>query len=281
MLAAVRARARACWAQTDVRAKLDGVMALWREQLPGAGADRARGTRTRAVDAPNVLDPRPLPDAPLSPGRPARPNLVDPRRVPRRAAGGTRSRAALLHAIAHIEFNAVNLALDAIWRYPAMPDAFALDWLAVAADECRHFGLVNGLLREAGFDYGDFDAHDGLWQMALRTRDDLLARMALVPRVLEARGLDATPPIQARLRAAGDRAACAVLQIIVDDEIGHVRLGDHWFRRLAHQAGRDPERTYTELIVALGAPRPRRPLNRPARLAAGFSLAELAWLEAR
>ncbi|MEZ5660696.1 MAG: ferritin-like domain-containing protein [Burkholderiaceae bacterium] len=285
-IAGLREQAYEHWAQAGVDAKLDGVQALWAQVVGVAGADRARGNSAIpgvVSNAPGarVLDTAARSGAGLEPGRPARPRLVDPRKVPRRGAGGARARAGLLHAIAHIEFNAINLALDAVWRYPAMPQAFALDWLAVAADECRHFGLVRALLREAGHDYGDFDAHDGLWQMAVRTHDDLLARMALVPRVLEARGLDATPPIQARLRAAGDEAACAVLQIILDDEIGHVRLGDHWFRLLAAQAGLDPEAAYLGLIEQHGAPMPRAPLNRDARLAAGFSERELGRLEAR
>lgn len=296
----MRAAARRLWSLSDPVVKCDGVLALWEDLRDLAGPDRARGLcanverpggpawseRAGATDpgldppesGPRTLDDAPAPDLAIEPGRPARPVLVAPQRVPKRAGSGARARAGLLHAIAHIEFNAINLALDAVWRYPAMPADFALDWLAVAADECRHFGLVRDLLVARGVDYGDFDAHDGLWQMAVRTRTDLLARMALVPRVLEARGLDATPQIQQRLRRDGDEAAVAVLQVILDDEIGHVRIGDRWFRRLALERGLEPEAAYRHLIAEHGAPRPRGPINREARTAAGFSDAELDWL---
>ena len=189
--------------------------------------------------------------------------------------------AALLHAIAHIEFNAINLALDAIWRYPQMPAAFACDWLSVAADEARHFGLLVDELSTVDAAYGDFTAHDGLWEMARRTAPDLIARMALVPRVLEARGLDATPMIQRRLDSAGQRQASAVLQIILDEEVRHVALGNAWFQRLCAQQHLEPETTFRDLMIRFDAPRPKGQMNRQARQAAGFSAAELDWLEGR
>ncbi|XLM22000.1 ferritin-like domain-containing protein, partial [Chromobacterium piscinae] len=136
---------------------------------------------------------------------------------------------ALLHAIAHIEFNAVNLALDAAWRFRDMPDGFVDDWLRVAAEEAGHFRLLQGRLAELGFSYGDFPAHDGLWTMCRKTDHDAMIRMALVPRVLEARGLDVTPGIQRRLAGIGDHASVAVLDIILRDEIGHVQIGNRWF----------------------------------------------------
>ncbi len=214
-------------------------------------------------------------------GRPPRPELVPPQQVPLRKAGSVEGHAALLHAIAHIEFNAINLALDCVHRFRALPADFHDGWLVVAAEEAYHFRLVRERLRSLGFDYGDFPAHNGLWEMACKTADDPLARMALVPRVLEARGLDATPPIMAKLGAIGDRDSVAVLEIILRDEIGHVALGDRWFRILCAERGLEPEATYLKLIDAFDAPRPRPPLHVEARRAAGFSEAELAGFGAK
>ena len=218
-------------------------------------------------------------DEPLrEPGRPARPQLVAPAQLAGRNAGRREGHAALLHAIAHIEFNAINLALDCIYRFRSQSGAFHDDWIKVAAEEACHFGLVCERLAALGFAYGDFPAHDGLWDMACRTAHDLLARMALVPRVLEARGLDATPPIMNKLRGAGDKASVAVLEIILRDEIGHVAIGDRWFRAQCAARGLEPEATYVQLIDDFRAPRPQPPLHIEARLAAGFSAAELEQL---
>lgn len=216
-------------------------------------------------------DPAPI----WQPGRPARPELVSPQAVPFRRPGSPEGHAALLHAIAHIEFNAINLALDCVMRFRAFPADFHHAWLTVAVEEAMHFGLVRGRLRSLGFDYGDFPAHNGLWEMACRTAHDPLARMALVPRVLEARGLDATPPIMEKLRRIGDAESVAVLEIILRDEVGHVALGDKWFRTLCAERGLDAEQTYVELIELFDAPWPQPPLNARARLAAGFSSVEL------
>ena len=138
------------------------------------------------------------------PGRPDRPVLVDPGEVPRRRLGSTAGRAALVHAIAHIEFNAINLALDAAYRFRGMPRKYYSDWISVAVDEARHFRMLQSRLRQMGQEYGDSPAHNGLWEMAVKTADSCLVRMALVPRVLEARGLDVTPGMMERLRSAGD-----------------------------------------------------------------------------
>jgi uncharacterized ferritin-like protein (DUF455 family) len=213
------------------------------------------------------------------PGRPERPLLVPADQVPARSPFTPQGRAALLHAICHIEFNAINLALDALWRFPGLPEAFYRDWLQVAGEEALHFTLLREHLRSLGHDYGDFDAHDGLWQMAERTRDDVLARMALVPRTLEARGLDATPPIQAKLRKAGDQRAVEILDIVLHDEIGHVAIGNRWYRWLCAARALDPVDLYPTLVARYEAPRLRRPFNLQARQAAGFSPEELAWLD--
>ena len=224
-----------------------------------------------------------LPDATISepldlPGRPTRPELVEPRRLGRRSMQSPEGRAVLLHALAHIEFNAINLALDAVWRFAGMPIAFYVDWLKVAAEEAHHFSLLVARLAEFGHAYGDFPAHDGLWDMCDRTRDDVLARMALVPRTLEARGLDASPPIRARLKQAGDDASAAILDVILRDEIGHVLIGNRWFRHLCDARALDPHTTYALLAEQYKAPKLRGPFNFSARRDAGFDEAELAAL---
>lgn len=213
-------------------------------------------------------------------GRPARPALVPPREVPRRGLGSAAGRVALIHAVAHIEFNAVNLALDAVYRFREMPEAFAGDWLRIAAEEARHFGLVSDRLDELGRAYGDFPAHNGLWEMACKTDHDVLLRMALVPRVLEARGLDVTPGMIERLSAAGDRETVAVLEVILREEIGHVAVGSHWYAYLCRARGLEPEATFRELVKTHAPGYVQGPLHAAGRLAAGFSETELAGLEA-
>ena len=216
-------------------------------------------------------------DGPL-PGRPPLPRLVAPAKLPQRSPFTPEGRAALLHAVAHIEFNAINLALDAVWRFPALPEAYYRDWLRVAGEEAHHFSLLAEHLATLGHAYGDFDAHDGLWEMVQKTAHDVLARMALVPRTLEARGLDATPPMQEKLRRAGDERAVAILDVILRDEVGHVAVGNRWFGWLCERDGLDPLTTYDTLAARHGAPRLRGPFNVAARTAAGFSEAEIARL---
>ena len=213
------------------------------------------------------------------PGRPARPVLLPPQHVPKRRLGSLEGRAALVHAIAHIEFNAINLALDIVWRFPNLPESFYRDWLNVAAEEALHFTFLLEHLRTLGYDYGDFPAHNGLWNMAEKTADDLLARLALVPRTLEARGLDVNPGIRAKLAAAGDTSAAAILDRILADEIGHVQIGNYWYRWACTQAGLDPIAAYAELTVRHQAPRLKAPFNHTARLQAGFTQSEIDWLE--
>ena len=235
-----------------------------------AAAALALPAQVGTADASAALQPA----GPL-PGRPPLPRLVDPARLPRRSPFTTAGRAALLHAVAHIEFNAINLALDAVWRFEGLPAAYYADWLRVAAEEAQHYTLLAGHLATLGHGYGDFDAHDGLWTMVESTAADATARMALVPRTLEARGLDATPPMQARLRQAGDLRAVAILDVILRDEIGHVAVGNRWYRWLCDRDGLDPLAHYALLAARHGAPRLRGPFNREARLAAGFSAAEV------
>jgi len=216
---------------------------------------------------------------PLIAGRPERPRLVAPRNLPRRGLASVEGRAALVHAVAHIEFNAINLAWDAVSRFRGMPAAYYRDWVGVAVDEARHFSLLAARLAELGFAYGDFDAHDGLWEMAMKTADSCLARMALVPRVLEARGLDVTPGMIGRLRAVGDEATVAILEIILREEVAHVAAGSRWFAWCCEREGVDAEATFHALIGEHLRGTLRGPFNAEARLRAGFTPAELARLD--
>jgi uncharacterized ferritin-like protein (DUF455 family) len=213
-------------------------------------------------------------------GRPERPKLVPPARVPKRGMGSQRGRLAAMHAVAHIEFNAINLALDAVHRFRTMPDAYYDDWLSVADDEARHFIMVRDYLRRYGSDYGEMDAHHGLWEMAERTAGDLLERMALVPRTLEARGLDVTPMMIRKLEQAGDTDAVAILDVIYREEIGHVKYGTRWFHYLCAERGLDGESTFRELVHRHFPNGLHGPFNEEARADAGFSPREMSMLEA-
>lgn len=212
------------------------------------------------------------------PGRPAKPILVDHTALNQRSISTREGRGALIHALVHIELNAIDLALDVVWRFPGMPREFYDDWISVAKEEAHHFELLAAHLRTIGFDYGDFPAHNGLWQMAEKTKGDLLARLALVPRTLEARGLDASPAVKAKLLQAGDEPGARILDIILRDEIRHVHIGNTWYRAICTRRGLDPIDTYTKLAKAYAAPRPRGPFNFDARRAAGFDEEELSLL---
>jgi uncharacterized ferritin-like protein (DUF455 family) len=250
-----------------------------RERDPRAKAAQATALRAEAVQWP--LSPTAPTDPGPLPGRPERPRLIHPARVPRRSPAKPEGLAALLHAIAHIEFNAINLALDAAWRFEGMPREFHEDWLRVAAEESYHFTLLSEHLESLGHTYGDFDAHDGLWSMCEKTAGDIVARMALVPRTLEARGLDATPQIQQKLRQVGTPAALRAVEIldaILRDEVGHVAIGNHWYRYLCEREGLDPVAHYGVLVERYAAPRLHPPFNEEARRRAGFSAEEIAYL---
>jgi uncharacterized ferritin-like protein (DUF455 family) len=233
-----------------------------------------RDAATLVVDTQRAwVCPHPLP------GRPPAPRLVPPAALAARSPFTLEGRRALLHAVAHIEFNAINLALDAIWRFANLPEAYYRDWLRVAAEEAQHYTLLAEHLATLGCRYGDFDAHDGLWAMVERTAGDVTARMALVPRTLEARGLDATPPMRAKLAQAGDERAALILDVILRDEIGHVAIGNRWYRWLCAREGLDPLAHYAVLALRHKAPRVQGPLNLEARLAAGFEPLEIAALQ--
>ncbi|MBG9387587.1 ferritin-like domain-containing protein [Caenimonas aquaedulcis] len=226
----------------------------------------------------SIASDRPAEPREPIPGRPSRPELIHPSQVARRSPFKAEGLAALLHAIAHIEFNAINLALDAVWRFDGMPDAYYLDWIRVAGEEALHFTLLREHLATLGHAYGDFAAHDNLWSMCEKTKDDVVARMALVPRTLEARGLDATPQIQDKLRRVktpeADRAV-DILDIILRDEIGHVAVGNHWYRWLCEREGLDPVAHYDVVARRYDAPKLYPPFNEAARKQAGFSEEEL------
>ncbi len=261
----LHAAARRCLDATDPADKLRLTHAAWQALQAGELA----------------IDPQAPPPAAISaPGRPARPRLVNARQVPQRGLGSAEGRAALVHAVAHIEFNAINLAWDAVYRYRGMPEAYYRDWASCANDEARHFALLAARLAELGHGYGDFAAHDGLWAMAERTAHRDTARMALVPRVLEARGLDVTPGMIERLRQLGDTRTVAILEVILREEVAHVAAGTRWYLHCCARDGVEPVETFFTLLRDYMGVSLRGPFNRLARLEAGFVAAELDRLAA-
>lgn len=212
------------------------------------------------------------------PGRPEKPELVDARDVPRRNFNSLKGRLTLVHAIAHIEFNAINLALDAVYRFQNMPEQYYTDWIRVAAEEAKHFTMLSDYLESHGMSYGDLPAHNGLWEMAVKTDFDVLVRMALVPRVLEARGLDVTPGMMKKLQPTGDTRLIEILQIIFDEEIGHVKIGTHWYKSLCAERQLEPEQTFLQLIEKYMQGAKFGPFETEARVQAGFSHEEMARL---
>jgi uncharacterized ferritin-like protein (DUF455 family) len=248
--------------ECDPQLKTNGVIEL------------AKNIAQITVDSHRELTPQhPLP------GRPSHPLLVMPRLLKRRSMVTAEGRAILIHAMAHIEFNAINLALDAVWRFPNMPQEYYADWLSVAGEEAQHFILLSDHLVDLGYQYGDFPAHNSLWEMAFKTQSDVLARIALVPRIMEARGLDASPQVRAKLAQAGDLSGAQIMDRILTDEIGHVAIGNRWYAYLCAERNLNPISTFDELSLKYAAPALRGPFNMAARRAAGFSEAELKLLE--
>ncbi len=214
------------------------------------------------------------------PGRPAKPELMAHTSLKSKPLTTPEGRALLLHAIAHIELNAIDLALDVVWRFAGMPEDFYRDWVRIAKEEAKHFLLIQQHLVGMGFDYGHFPAHNSLWEMAERTRADIVARIGLVPRTMEARGLDASPGVKNKLISAGDHAAGRIMDIILEEEIGHVAAGNRWYRYVCETKGLDPISTYRQLIQQYDAPKLKSPYNLQARRLAGFEEEELSYLAA-
>lgn len=261
----LRETALAILASVDAQSKVDGLQQLFEDyQQQHIALDLSRTFEFANLSLP---------------GRPERPNLVAPKFVPKRKMDTVEGRAILWHSLAHIEFNAMNLALDAIWRFPNMPQEYYEDWLKVAKEESYHFSLINQHLQSFGFSYGDFPAHNSLWEMVERTTDAVIARMALVPRTMEARGLDAVPEIRDRFKQIKDSKAVEILEIILHDEIGHVLVGNRWFNYLCDKENLSPVNTYRELAKQYRAPTLRGPFNIGARQQAGFTEEELSLLE--
>ncbi|WP_018971305.1 ferritin-like domain-containing protein [Rudaea cellulosilytica] len=261
----VFALAEACLSATSVEDKL--------ARSSAAAASIATGD----FSTETPVEPQPI----AQPGRPSRPRLVPPRKLPQRGLSSVEGRAALVHAVAHIEFNAIDLAWDAIYRFRGMPGEYYLDWAQVAADETRHFQMLSARLAEMGHAYGDFDAHNGLWEMAVKTSGSCLERMALVPRVLEARGLDVTPGMIARLRDVGDLRTIEILDVILAEEVAHVAAGSRWFAWCCAREGVDAQATFAHLVTEYARFVLKPPFNETARRAAGFSEEEMNRLMAQ
>jgi uncharacterized ferritin-like protein (DUF455 family) len=220
------------------------------------------------------------PVAPMSLTRfPPRPLLLPPKQMPKRRLNAQHGVATMFHALAHIEFVAIYLAWDMLYRFRGLPQQFYYDWLKVADEEAQHFALIRSHLRSLGMEYGDLPAHQGLWEHAQDTAHDVLARLAIVPRCMEARGLDVTPAMIEKFTARGDEKSVAILKRVLQDEVGHVALGSYWFKTLCEQQGFEPEQKYQQLLLQFYQGKPKGPFNKEMRIIAGFSIAELNWLE--
>ena len=258
----LRQRALECLLLNDPLEKVAQTQALYQRHLAGE--------LTVSNDDFSVPD---------EPGRPDKPELVAPKDLPRRRNSAESGNASLIHAVCHIEFNAINLALDAVARFPSLPQQYYDDWMRVAFEESQHFILLRDHLLSLGYDYGLFPAHNGMWEMARKTHHDPLIRMALVPRVLEARGLDVTPKMMNKLRGSGDHRAVEILEIILQEEIGHVKIGTRWFNYLCEQREVDPLATFKDLLDNYFSGQLRGPFNTEARKLADFTDEEMALLE--
>ncbi|MDO5638811.1 MAG: ferritin-like domain-containing protein [Neisseria sp.] len=253
--------------------------AALQENRPAEKCRMAATLFAETAEAESLLRPSARPLDFRFAGRPSKPELVAPADVQKRKMSTPEGYAAMLHAICHIEFNAINLALDAAYRFRTLPLQYTRDWIRVAKEEAYHFSLMKGRLNAHGFDYGDFEAHNHLWDMAYKTAFDPLLRMALVPRVLEARGLDVTPAIRAKVAQQGDEETCEVLDIIYRDEVGHVQIGNDWYQYLCRARGLEPVSLFRMLISRYDLFIFRGYVNIEARERAGFSRFELDMLE--
>jgi uncharacterized ferritin-like protein (DUF455 family) len=255
--------AQYCLQQTDIEQKLAMTHQTWQTLQTG----------TLSFDSVS-------PVASINSTRfPERPLLLPLRQMPKRNLNTHAGVAAMFHALAHIEFVAIYLAWDILYRFRGLPEQFYQDWLKVADEEAQHFALIRNHLRDLGCNYGDLPAHQGLWEHAQDTAHDVLARLAIVPRCMEARGLDATPAIIEKFKSRQDTASVAILNRILTDEVGHVAIGSYWFKTLCQQQGFEPEQKYQELLQQFYKGKPKGPFNKEMRVIAGFSTAELDWLE--
>ncbi|MFK7857834.1 MAG: ferritin-like domain-containing protein [Granulosicoccus sp.] len=250
--------------------KAEASKALYVNWMNMPAALRVRVANDTGASTVRVLD---------APGRPSQPQLVDAKDLARRGLGSVEGRVALIHSLAHIEFNAINLALDAVYRFRGLPVGYIEDWLRVASDEGQHFLLLHERLKSLDAFYGQLPAHDGLWDMARRTDHDVLVRMALVPRILEARGLDVAPPMIDKLRHLKDDETADILQRIYTDEITHVEVGNRWFRHICNERSLDGTTVFHDLLRGENSAYLRSPYNREARLQAGFNEDELALIK--
>jgi len=248
---------------------IDAILAADLDRKTALAQEAATRWFARKISLRSPLDAA----LPERPGRPEKPELVPPTQVKKRSLHTVHGRIALLHSIAHIELNAVDLALDIVARFATepVPNSFFDGWMQVAFEEAKHFRMVRDRLRDLGADYGDMPAHDGLWKAAHSTRNDLTARLAVVPLILEARGLDVTPSLQAKMRETGDLESAAVLDVIYNDEKGHVAIGAKWFRFLCARERRDPAQTFKELVRANFRGPLKPPFNDVARAEAGLT----------
>ncbi len=212
---------------------------------------------------------------------PEKPRLLRPRDMPRRRLNSAQGKAAFFHALAHIEFVAIYLAWDILYRFRGFPDKFYQDWLQVADEEAQHFTLIREHLLSMDIDYGDLPAHQGLWDHAEDTAGDVLARLAIVPRCMEARGLDVTPQMIKKFIMQDDQKSVELLTRILNDEVGHVEIGSYWFKAICTLRGFKHEDKFQELITKFYNGKPKGPFNRELRIIAGFSNAEIDWLEGR
>lgn len=255
--------ARICLQTTDIEQKLTTTQQAWQKSQAGELSFASE----LPVDSISLTQ------------FPQRPLLLAPRDMPKRNLNAPDGVAAMFHALAHIEFIAIYLAWDIIYRFRGLPEQFYRDWLKVAAEEALHFGLIRTHLRSFGIDYGDLPAHHGLWEHAEDTAHDILARLAIVPRCMEARGLDVTPALIEKFKIRQDQASVAILTRILTDEVGHVAFGSYWFKTFCEQQGYEPEQKYQELLRQYYKGKPKGPFNKEMRIIAGFSTAELDWLE--
>jgi uncharacterized ferritin-like protein (DUF455 family) len=255
--------AQCCLHHSDIEEKLTVTHLAW-QQLQSGELSLASHTPVAAISLTQF---------------PTQPQLLPPREMPRRRLNSPGGVAAMFHALAHIEFVAIYLAWDILYRFRDLPTQFYHDWLKVADEEAQHFALIQSHLRSLGVDYGDLPAHQGLWEHATDTADNLLARLAIVPRCMEARGLDVTPTMIEKFKTRNDETSVAILTRILTDEVGHVAIGSYWFKYFCQQQGLEAEQTYRDLLQQFYKGKPKGPFNKEMRIIAGFSTAELDWLE--